>query len=555
MTGSQVETWRRWCASSRVGDGADAAAVGRPRRSTCPLPAPRRDPPTARGRPARATCRATADGLRRRPDAPRTLAALPRGPRRGRGPAGVDVVGRRDRAAHPLRRPRRAEPQPPGRRAGQHRAARPHRPRALPPLPAEPRRRARRPARAVPRPPGRGARPLRRRPTSTGRPSWRTAVFRIFLAQQRVADRRAGGARRCWTAGSPSRRPTPTARRPPAPSWSAWSAPPSVRFPVVGDLARSRPLPLVRPAAGGRRARRRRSPACATRWRRWRPTRTRPTRASGSTRWPPSPSDRAASSPQRLAAGRPGARADARGAGPQALRRLRPGRRARVTVDGRAVVTARLPAGRARRRGSCRTVGRSDELAAGGPLATAGRRRSWPRGARATTAVVELYVAVAGRRGRRAGRRRRAAPRLSGWALGRRRPTRSRWRVCTGGRRRSSTCTFRSDERRRAWPRTSGSAACTPWWSAGWTCGGCASSTSPGCRPPRTCCCSSASPEANPDDRRLVAMAQVRQLAVGARRRRPAASACRTPSARSRTASRRSGGRGPPAARPAASST
>ena len=64
------------------------------------------------------------------------------------------------------------------------------------------------------------------------------------------------------------------------------------------------------------------------------------------------------------------------------------------------------------------------------------------------------------------------------------------------------------------WPRTTRSAACTRWSGAGSTCGGCATSSSPGSRRPRTCCSCTPSPRGNPQDQRLVALAQVRQLVV-----------------------------------------
>ena len=66
----------------------------------------------------------------------------------------------------------------------------------------------------------------------------------------------------------------------------------------------------------------------------------------------------------------------------------------------------------------------------------------------------------------------------------------------------------------RRWSRTTWSAACTRWSGAGSTCGGCATSGSPGWTRPRTCCSTTASPADNEADQRLVALAQVRQFAV-----------------------------------------
>ena len=98
--------------------------------------------------------------------------------------------------------------------------------------------------------------------------------------------------------------------------------------------------------------------------------------------------------------------------------------------------------------------------------------------------------------------------------------------------------------------RTTTSAACTRWSGADSTCGGCATSGSPGWKRPRTCCSTTASP------------ATTRPTSGWSRWRRSASSPssatrtarsprCRTPSARSRTAWKASAGPAPRAARPA----
>ena len=74
--------------------------------------------------------------------------------------------------------------------------------------------------------------------------------------------------------------------------------------------------------------------------------------------------------------------------------------------------------------------------------------------------------------------------------------------------------TSRSAPAPRAWSRTTWCAESIPWSAAGSTCGGCATSRSPGSTRRRTCCCTTASRPDNPADQRLVALAQIREMAV-----------------------------------------
>ena len=234
---------RRWCASSRSATdrGGRGRRRTRVRTSTCPSAAVDGDPAqrAARGLggPARDACSATTSTRTTEGGA---LAGLPR--RRGtRWPtAGSTCVHDELELLRRLRRPRRAQPQPAGRRGGAHRAARAQPARALPHLPAEPRRRARRACPSDFRDRlDAGARALRRRPSSTAPPRSR---------------RRSSGS------SSPSSAPTPEvalvtallqrwiaepAPRPPADAdgratlLDRLGRATQLRFPIVGDLARS----------------------------------------------------------------------------------------------------------------------------------------------------------------------------------------------------------------------------------------------------------------------------------------------------------------------------
>ncbi len=204
---------------------------------------------------------------------------------------------RRDRAARPVRRPRRAEPQPAGRRGGPHREPRAQPARALPHLPAEPRRRAARPARAVPRPAGRGAGALRRH-----RPRPHAGAGGGGLPDlpgpAALGARGRAGDLRCCSAGSPSRRrPASCAPRRGPPSCSTgWSGRPScgsrssATWPAASGSAGSTSRPWTRSVQTSLRE-------CATSSSPWRRTAVWPTGRTGSTRWPRSPSRSSASWP------------------------------------------------------------------------------------------------------------------------------------------------------------------------------------------------------------------------------------------------------------------
>ncbi len=166
-------------------------------------------------------------------------------------------------------------------------------------------------------------------------PDLEEAVFRVFLAQQRSAPDVAARRPRCCSAGSPSRRPTaPLRRRPPATCWTGSSVATQLRFPVDRRPGPQRPVPVVRPAAGRRRPRERARRGRATSSRRSR--RDPDGRTDAGARI-----DALAAIPEqivrflaeRLEDGDPRRRADARGADPAALPRVRPARPARAATS------------------------------------------------------------------------------------------------------------------------------------------------------------------------------------------------------------------------------
>ena len=210
-------------------------------------------------------------------------------------------------AARHLRRPRRAEPQPAGRRGAAHRAAGAQLARALPHLPAEPRRRARRPARAVPRPAAAGAAPLRRRgPRAHARDGG--GGLPDLPGPAALGARGRAGLRAAGLAGSPSRRRPATSPARPAQLLERLGRATQLRFPVVGDLARSvRFRWFDQPAVDAERADV--LAGCATSSPRWPRDGGLPTGPPGSTRWPPSRSRSSASWPSGSSrASRPGSR-------------------------------------------------------------------------------------------------------------------------------------------------------------------------------------------------------------------------------------------------------
>ena len=140
---------------------------------------------------------------------------------------GRPSAARRGRAAHRVRRPVRAEPQPAGRRGHAAPSSAVHSPREyfhtyLQSLDVE---RAGLPetfqARLRPR-----ARPLRRHRAWTARRELEEAVFRIFLAQQRAARRRRDRLGAAAAVADRARRPPSRCASEPAWRWSTSSRPP-----------------------------------------------------------------------------------------------------------------------------------------------------------------------------------------------------------------------------------------------------------------------------------------------------------------------------------------
>ena len=260
-----------------------------------------------------------------------------------------------------LRRLRRAEPQPAGRRGGPHREPRAQPARALPHLPADARPRAGRPARRLRRAARAGAGPLRRHrcrahrgarggrvPGLPGPAALRTRGVDGDLDPAALAGRAGPGGR--------------VARRPPASCSTGWCRPPSCASPSsatsraasgsAGSTSRSS-TPTVRRCSGPWATSSSRSTAC--------PRATSAPR--GSTRWPPSRSGSSRFLGARLRLGVPArepmlAVLIKRHYREYALHDLH-----ELTVDGRAVATADY---RLDERAShlVSTVGRIDELAA-----------------------------------------------------------------------------------------------------------------------------------------------------------------------------------------------
>ena len=559
-TGSQVETGAPLAAARadrRRRRGGGRGGRPRPPTSTCPTDVADGDRRPSGPRAARADLRAMllgydVDPRRRGAHAGR----LPRRPRRARRGRARRRSPTRSSCSTRVRRPRRAEPQPARPARSAHTELRVHSPREhfhtyLQSLDVE-RGGA---ARALPRAAGAGCsrhygvdgpRPHARagggglpdlpRPAALGargRAGHRAAAALARRAAPRAAGRR-GRPRACSTGSVVATQ---------------------LRFPVVGDLARSVRFrwfdqPLV-DAERAERARRR-----ARRARRAR--RRRPTRADRAARI-----DALAAIPEqivrflaeRLENGVPDARADARGAGPAALPRVRPARPARRSPS---------TAGRSRSPTTRSTAGRTHLVS------TVGDDRRARRPGSALVAALADQVADRARRATRPSststctgptrpsRRRRPRARARGrWSRRCRSPPRyagSPSPSCPAASRAGRLLHLPPAPRRRRWSRTTWSAACTRWSAAGSTCGGCATSTSPGSRRPRTCCSTTASPRTTPPTSGSSRWPRCASSPSSATR--PARSPrCRTPSARSRTASRRSAGPGPRAARRAPSST
>ena len=221
-----------------------------------------------------------------------------------------------------------------------------------------------------------------------------------------------------------------------------------------------------------------------------------------------------------------------------------------VTVDGRAVATAdyRLDGRDSHLVSTAATI---DEVTDGTELSRllADLVADRPAGHQA---VVDLYVhwadlpvdqEEASARARRPDSPGcRSPPRCAG----------SPWASCPTTSARSATSPS-ARSRTGRWTRTARCATCTRWSAAGSTCGGCATSSSPGSRRPRTCCCCTPSPPAT--RRTSASWRSPRCASSSSCATRPARSRrCRTSSGRWPTASRRSAGPAPPSA-PAPGST
>ena len=491
------------------------------RRRPRPARAPTRTASAGRSGPSAgcADLRRDAARLRRRPAATRarTLA--------GYLAARDELARRRATSGRPtsstllerLRRLRRAEPQPAGRRGAAHRAtgctARAST--STPTCRASTSSAAALPER-VPRPAGPGARGTTASTTWTARPSWR---------------------RRCSGSSWPSSARPPTSRSPP-PLLQRWIAEP----PPDGAARRGRPATCSTgwssppscasrssatwPAASG-------SAGSTSRWST--PSapsvlagvrdevaalaadagRRRP-RRSGSTRWPPSPSRSCGSSPSGSSDGVPEREPMLevlirRHYREYDLHDLRVARRRRPPVRGRRLHPRRPadPPGLDRRHG--RRAGRP------------GQRRWSPRvdrrrstAARAGHESGRRPLPALARRARRTPTRpatqlARAARRRSPFAHDVRRVAVA---VCAGGDRPVGYFTFRPDRRRRRWSRTTWSAACTRWSGRRLNLWRLRDFDVTRLEAPEDVLLYDCVARENPADQRLVALAQVRQLAV-----------------------------------------
>ena len=407
-------------------------------------------------------------------------------------PTGVSVFTDEARLLAHLRRPRRAEPQPAGRGGAAHRAARAQHRRALPHLPAEPRRRARRAARPLPGPAAGPSWPTSGSPTWTARPTSRrrcsgcswpsstrpgdlqlvTTLLQLWIDEPAPEGELAGEIRLLL-----ERLVRAT----------------QLRFPVVRDLARSvRFRWFDQPVVDEERS---------------------SVLAGVGDEVAALAGDDAADSvvPHRGAGRDP--RADRR-----LPRRAARGRRTRrepmlevlIRRHYREFDLHDLRTLERRRRGPSRSPTTSSTS---GPPAWSPPSARWPswrhpadrsrppsasRSPPAAPATPWSTSTCPGPRRRSPPTRR--APSWPGWST--RCPSLA---TSAGSRSRSApVAADRSATSPSARPRTARSsrttwsAACTRWWAAGSTCGGCASSTSPGSTRPRTSCSTSASPARTP---------------------------------------------------------
>ena len=361
--------------------------------------------------------------------------------------------------------------------------------------------------------------------------------------------RRRGRRPRCCSAGSPSRRrPSELAGAGARGCSSGWSGPPScasrwsATWPAASGSAGSTSRWSTRERA--ERAGRRRATSSPPSP----PTRTRPTAPSGSRRWPRSPSRSCGFLAERLEHGVPEQEPMLevlvrRHYREYELHDLRSLERRRPHRSWSADYALDEPADPPGLHGRHRSPSSADPA---GGLVAARRRPGRGRAAPAHEAVVDLYLHWPERAGVADAGQRASCARCVGGAAVRPRRTPGRRR---GLRRRAARpvtyFTFRPAADGARSSRTTWSAACTRWSGRRLNLWRLRDFDVTRSRRPRTCCSTTASPASNPADQRLVALAQVRQLAVvrddDGTGHRPA----RTRSGRWRTAWRRSAGPGP----------
>ena len=388
ITGSQVETGAALVKLEQVGDGTEEAVAvqdGPPSTS----PARGRASAEVRAARARAALSAVVLGYDVPPQDQDAALAEYLAAREELRAEGVSVVADEMALLGTFADLAELSRNRPARRGAAHRAARAQLARALPHLPAEPRRRARRPAGAVPRPAAARAAPLRRRgPRAHARDGG--GGLPDLPGPAAVGPRGRARRPRCSAAGSTSTPPTGELAVRARQLLERLGRATQLRYPVVGDLARSvRFRWFDQPAVDAERA----DVLAGVR------DELAALAADGDL------ADRAAriealaaipeqivALPVRAARGRrPGPGADAGGAGAPALPRVRPARPAgRSSTAGPFVVADYTLDERPTRLVS--TVGTMAELAdPSGELADVGRDP--PRGAATgDEAVVDLYL-------------------------------------------------------------------------------------------------------------------------------------------------------------------
>ena len=482
-TGSQVETGAPLRPARARRRRRRGGRRGRGRRGPRPRPARATPPPaTAAERAARGRADLCGDAARLRPRPARRgqHPARPTSrPATSSPPTGGSPLGDEIDAARGVRRLRRAQPQPAGRRGGARREPGAQPARALPHLPAEPRPRARRAARATSA--GRLARVLRAlrrhrpRPHARARGGGLPGLPRPAALAPPTSRMATAILQRWLVEPGPE---APARRTRPARCSTGWSSATQLRFPIVGDLARSvRFRWFDQPLVDADRASR-----CSAGVRDEldqldaMPDGDRARRAHRRARRHPR-ADRAL--PRRAArARRARARADARGAHQAALPRARPARPARGDRRRAGRSRRRLHPRRAGRPHLVTTVGTVDELtptARLGRALLAARGRDRPRRPRGRRRPLPALARRARQTPEEASERSRA--RLARLPFASHGAPRRRRASCPGDERDRSATSPSAPPPTAPWSRTASSAACTRWSGAGSTSGGCATSS------------------------------------------------------------------------------